>query len=76
MAILQERLDEFKKSFEWEPRTVMRCEAIEKMHRAAAQLKGDRYPGTIHRLITLNLLASIPAAQSAILQARSALRNA
>jgi hypothetical protein len=45
-------------------------EVIEKMHQATAQLKGDRHPGTIHGFVTLNRLACIPAAQSAILQAR------
>jgi hypothetical protein len=51
-------------------------EVIEKMHQATAQLKGDRYPRSIYGFVTLNRLACIPAAQSAILQARSALQNA
>jgi len=77
MATLQEQLDEFKKSFE---SGALRCnasgEAIEKMPRETAQLKGNRYPGSVHRFVTLNRLAFIPAAQSAILQARSDLQNA
>jgi hypothetical protein len=77
MATLQERLEEFKKSFEsGAPPCNAPGEAIEKMHRETAQLKGDRYPGRIHRFVTLNRLACIPAAQSAILQARSDLQNA
>jgi hypothetical protein len=77
MATLQERLDEFKKSFEsGAPPYNAPGEVIEKMHRATSQLKGDRYPGTIHGFVTLNRVACIPVAQSEILQARSALQNA
>jgi hypothetical protein len=77
MGTLQDRLDEFKKSFEsGAPPYNAPGEVIEKMHRATAELKGDRYPGTIHGFVTLNRLACIPAAQSAIVQARSALQNA
>jgi hypothetical protein len=57
MSSLQERLDEFKRTFEsGAPPFNARREAIEKMHRAAAELKesriearalkaGDRAPG-------------------------------
>jgi hypothetical protein len=58
MATLQERLDEFKKSFEsGAPPYNAPGEVIEKMHRATSQLKGDRYPGTIHGFVTLNRVA-------------------
>ena len=68
MATLQGRMDEFNKSFECgAPAIQCASEVIEKMHQATAQLKGDRHPGTIHGFVTLNRLACIPAAQSAIL---------
>jgi len=65
---LQEQLNKCKKSFEsGAPPCNAPREAIEKMHRETAQLKDDRYSGSNHRFVTLNRLACIPAARSAIL---------